>query len=86
MTDLDPAKAKRLLETTDGKELFKYIAQQLHSIDSVSDIKPTDPVEVAVEVRARAIATEKLQNILGALVSGTEGTQPKDGSDNEFAM
>ncbi len=46
------------------RELISVISDEIKKLDKVSDIEETDPTKVAVEVMARKLAREKLENIL----------------------
>ena len=51
-------------------ELVSVISAEIKDLDKISDIEETDPTKVAVEVRARKLAREKLENILQPLTGG----------------
>jgi len=78
--------AKILNEITDGRLLIEFIAEKVDEVDSVSNIEATSPIEVAVEVKARKLAREKLTEILSALLSGTGNTLPKDVDKTDYKM
>ncbi|HED38065.1 MAG TPA: hypothetical protein ENI76_07460 [Ignavibacteria bacterium] len=86
MSKFTQENAKRLLESSDGKEFAQYIAEEIKKIDIVSDIEVTDPVKVAIEVKAKKIASNKLAGILSALFSGMENTMPKNTDKDAFKM
>lgn len=82
---IDPGLAKRLLNSDDGRALVAQLAKAVDELDKVSDIKVTDPVEVAVEVSARKIAADKITEILADMIAARDATG-KDGAPSEFAM
>lgn len=73
---MDPRLAARLMEIPEMGEFCKYLAQEAESLDRSSDIEATDPVEVAVEVKARKIAYAKLADILTPLLNATNKPSP----------
>ena len=78
---IDQKTIKALSKSSGYQKILKYLAESVVSIDKVSDIDTNKPIEVAVEVKARKLATKKLTEILSALVvhkSGTGGFNPKE--------
>ncbi len=66
---MKPELAKQLLAGEAGTALKEFLARTIVSLDSVSDIASDDPVAVAVEVKARKLAQEKLAMALSTLVA-----------------
>jgi hypothetical protein len=82
---IEPKVAKRLMGTNDGKKLLECIVQIITELDSVTGISQTDPHEIALEVKARALAVDKLKDIFLELTSGIQQTSPVEQTD-EFKM
>lgn len=66
---MDPAAAQRIRESPDGPALAGYLHGLIQSLDSVSGIKLDDPVEIAVEVKGRMRAKQKLEEALSTLLT-----------------
>lgn len=63
--------------SADGKVLAAFLRGIITSLDTVTDIAQSDPVEVAVEVQARRLAAEKLTKALSTLLTDKpHGTLP----------
>lgn len=85
MSTLKQATAKGLMTSPHGKDLAIYLGESILEMDCVSDIKSDNPQEVAVEVKARKVAVEKLQNILEGLLLGKDRPRENTGP-SEYAM
>ena len=55
------------------KVFLDHVGDKLNELNNVHDIKEIDPVEVAVEVRARKLAIETIKAILEPLITVEEG-------------
>lgn len=82
---MKPELAKQVLSGESGSALKEFLARVIVSLDSVADIEAKDPVQVAVEVKARKLAQEKLTAALSMLVSLAD-IQRAEGEKNEFGM
>jgi len=79
---MDGEKIKQLLELKQVRELISYFVNEAMKLDSVTDIKLDDPVEYAVEGKARKHAVEKIIEIMAPFMqdqkSGTGGIDKKE--------
>lgn len=70
---------KKLKESPDMREFMIFVAEQASSLDNLSDIDITSPIDMSVEVRARQLAHKKLVDILRPLLDTQEkGSSLKD--------
>lgn len=69
---MEPEIAKRIATSADGQELMKYLSSLVAELDSVERITQDDPVEIAVEVKARKIASAKLKKVLSGLLTAKQ--------------
>lgn len=72
---------QRIMGNADGKELLLFLVQSANEIDTLSDIKLDDPVELSIEVKARLRAKQKFDELIEVLVRGTE--QRVDSAPND---
>lgn len=82
MLTLDPKVAKAIKESEAGRAFISFIAGHLLALDSVSGIDLDDPNEIAVEVKGRKRAKEKLELILSGLLTSSEANTIKDERDS----
>lgn len=82
---LDPSVAKKILESEDGKNFARFLAESIMNLDTVRDLPEGTAEQTSIEVRARAHAVKKLEEMLGDLLLGKESTQPDKGP-SEYAM
>ena len=73
--------AKAILNTDAGKELVRHIASTMLDLDSCKT-ELTDDREIAIEIKARSLAIEKLNLILIPFISAKQedgvGFDPKE--------
>jgi hypothetical protein len=69
---MEPASLKKLSDTAEGRDLVAYLARLIDSLDSNADITLTDDREIAIEVKARIRAQEKLRYALSTLLTARE--------------
>jgi len=69
------ATIKKLLDGVHGEEFKNWLTQNIKELDRVSDIEYTTEKEIAIEVKARKRAAEKLDKILSPLL---EYQEPKE--------
>lgn len=81
---MNPQTANKLAsEVPEIKEFISYIKGQIKLLNTVSDIRLDDPIELAVEVKGRQNAITTLLEILSPLVNGQDISINRD---NEYAV
>lgn len=74
--------AQQLVKTPEGQAFIDYLKKKINELDTVGGVIVTDPVEIAVEIKARGMALQKLKEILSdILVAGEvapEGFDPQE--------
>lgn len=83
---MDPKVAKRIKESEDGQVLIKHLWEAVLSLDRVSDLKSEAPLDIAVEVKARQLAAEKLRSTLSTLLDSHETQNVRDTKDDLSVM
>ena len=66
---MNPENIKKLLELEQTKEFIAFLAREIEKLNDLSDIKLNDPMEIAVEVRGRQRAYEKLLEFLSPFLN-----------------
>lgn len=82
---MNPKALKRIANTSDGKALRVYLARKVIALDSVSDITSSDPMEIAVEVRAKDRARELILEVLKDIVT-LQDIQEVEAEPSEYGM
>ena len=59
-------------DVAEMKEFISFLSQEAFKLNNLNDIMLEDPMEIAVEVKARKKAFEKIMDILSPLVSTQE--------------
>lgn len=80
---MENPQVKALLDSGGGKELKRYIEEELEnlkSIDSIQDI--SNPAHFAVEVKAQRKAYLKLKEIFEGIMTFDEEVKEKDPRDS----
>lgn len=73
---------KKLLETTEGKEITEHLKKAIKSTNRLDDIPSNwSDRKVAVEVKARRLASVKIAEILKPIIDFQELPET---SDNEY--
>ena len=81
---MNPKTVNKLMsEVPEMKELLSFIRKEVCQLDSTSDIKLNDPIELSVEVKSRPRAIEVLTNILTPLLNTQEANVVKN---NEYVV
>ena len=81
---MNPKTVNKLMsEVPEMKELLSFIRKEVCQLDSTSDIKLNDPIELSVEVKSRQRAIEVLTNILTPLLNTQEANVVKN---NEYVV
>ena len=65
---MKPEIVKKLMEYPLMAEFSRYLTQEINDINTFDDIRLDDPTEIAIEVKARMRAREKMLVILEGLV------------------
>ena len=65
---MNPELVKKLLEMPMVQELIVFLGEEAKKINELDDIRLNDPVEMAVEVKARQRAYETIAKMLEPLV------------------
>lgn len=77
---MDPEISKRLMaDVPEMKAFVMFIKGEVRKLDSISDIKVTDPIQLAVAVAGKTEAIKVLVAILSPLIN----IQQFSGSDSE---
>lgn len=63
--------AQRLMNSADGKVLTDYLISKIKELDTCETVL-TNPVEIAIEIKARGKAVNTLSDILDGLLVGKE--------------
>lgn len=66
---MKPEIIKQIVNSQGGQELVAYLKAKIKELDSIRGITSTGSEEIAVEVKARERAQEKLLEILEMLLS-----------------
>lgn len=82
---MDEKAVKRLLDSADGRALVVYIGQKIQELDSLSGIDSTTAERIAIEVRARECATEKLREIFSMFLAASEQA-PQPHTPGEYVV
>lgn len=82
---LDPEGAKRILASEDGKKLAMDIARIINSLNDLSQIQLTDPVEYTIEGKARMFAAEKISEVFAIFLRARD-IKDKEPVENQYAV
>lgn len=83
---MNPELAQRIMQLPEGRELLESIKDMVAKLNSVSDIKLDNPVELSVEVKGRQRAVEIItDDILSPLFTFSGEKQEKMGSEEYSA-
>lgn len=78
---MNPKIASKLAqEVPEIKEFVSFIKQEIRKLDTTTDILLDDPIELAVEVKARKKAIEVLVSIMSPIVNAQD-IKPLDIND-----
>lgn len=70
---ISPQTAKKIMtDVAEMKEFVAFLSEEALKLNNLDDIKLDDPIELAVEVKARKKAYEKIADILSPLVNTQE--------------
>ena len=70
---MNPKTIQKLMsDVVEMKEFISFLSQEAMKLNNLDDIKLEDPIEIAVEVKARKKAFEKIMDILSPLVNTQE--------------
>ena len=70
---MNPKTVQKLMsDVAEMKEFISFLTQEATKLNNLEDIKLEDPIEIAVEVKARKKAFEKIMDILSPLVNTQE--------------
>lgn len=70
---ISPQVAKKLMSNVaEMKEFIAFLSEEALKLNNLNDIKLDDPMELAVEVKARKKAYEKIVDILSPLINTQE--------------
>lgn len=81
---MDPKIAKTIANSEGGRHFIEYLAHTIHLLDSVDGIEGGAEI-MAIEVRGRQRAIEKLRKILSALVTSKDYEEVRQ-PNNEYAI
>jgi hypothetical protein len=81
---MDQKIAQKLMNSEEGVALAKFLDRTIDELDSVIGISLTGPMEIAIEVKARQRAAEKLRTILSTLLTPAKVIQ-SEGQNSEYA-
>lgn len=76
---------RKFVKSAEGVAFAKYLATEISKLEQVSDIKVKDPKQVAIEVCARQLASERLKEILKEFL-GAKATKPPPVDKSEYAI
>lgn len=63
---------KLMTDVAEMKEFITFLSEEALKLNNLDDIKLDDPIELAVEVKARKKAYEKIADILSPLLNTQE--------------
>ena len=70
---MNPKTVQKLMsDVAEMKEFISFLSQEAKQLNNLEDIKLENPIEIAVEVKARKKAFEKIMDILSPLVNTQE--------------
>ena len=70
---MNPKTVQKLMsDVAEMKEFISFLSQEAIKLNNLEDIKLENPIEIAVEVKARKKAFEKIMDILSPLVNTQE--------------
>lgn len=78
-------KIKQVVNTPEGRELVNLIDRSILDIDKCGDISLNNSEEIAVEVKARKLAVNKLKDLFSMLIS-SQDYDIISGNVNEYTV
>lgn len=78
---------KLMIEVPEMKELLAFLIEKAEELDRIDDIADlSDPEEIALEVKARRRAYEKLKLMLSPLLNSDTKEVGKSINNDDYAM
>ena len=70
---MEPTLAKKLMTgSKDVQKFVVFISKEIKKLDTLDEIETDDPIKVAIEIKARKLAFNKLKDILEPLLDISE--------------
>ena len=69
---LEPKAVQKLMKSKEIREFVSFLSVEVGKLNTISEIETEDPVEVAIEIKARKLAFEKLVAILEPFLDSRE--------------
>lgn len=82
---MEPKNLKKILDTSEGRALAKYLSRLAVELDSIDGITLDDPVEATIEMKARQRASAKFRQALSTLLIG-DNTAPAGDNRDDYSI
>jgi len=69
---LDPQTVQKLMKSKEIREFVSSLSMEVEKLNTIAEIETENPVEVAIEIKARKLAFEKLTTILEPFLNSRE--------------
>jgi len=79
---LDPQTVQKLMKSKEIREFVSSLSMEVEKLNTIAEIETENPVEVAIEIKARKLAFEKLTTILEPFLNSRE--ERKAFNKNEY--
>jgi len=79
---LDPQTVQKLMKSKEIREFVSFLSGEVGKLNTIAEIETEDPVQVAIEIKARKLAFEKLTTILEPFLNSRE--ERKAFNKNEY--
>ena len=79
---LDPQTVQKLMKSKEIREFVSFLSMEVGKLNTIAEIETENPVEVAIEIKARKLAFEKLTTILEPFLNSRE--ERKAFNKNEY--
>ena len=69
---MDPAVAQDIAKNRKVQKLLKFLVEEMDKLNSIDDIELGDPVLVAIEVKARKLAFNKIKEVIKPILEASK--------------